>query len=40
MAKNLQYMARKLNEDKSGFTEFMVVNAAKFFLDRMKVSRS
>jgi hypothetical protein len=39
-AKNLQYMARKLNEGKEGFNESMVVNAAKSLSDRMKVSRS
>jgi hypothetical protein len=33
-------MARKLNEGKKGFNEFIIVNAAKSFLDRMKVSRS
>jgi hypothetical protein len=33
-------MARKFSEDKPGFTEFMVINAAKSLFDRMKVSRS
>jgi hypothetical protein len=33
-------MARKLNEDKSGFIESMIVNAAKSLFDRMKVSRN
>jgi hypothetical protein len=33
-------MARKLNEDKPGFTEFMIINIAKSLFDRIKVSRS
>jgi hypothetical protein len=33
-------MARKLNEDKPGFTESIIINTAKTFLDKMKVSRS
>jgi hypothetical protein len=40
IVKNLQYMARKLNEDKEGFNKSIIVNAAKSFSDRMKVSRS
>jgi hypothetical protein len=33
-------MARKFNEGKPGFTEFIVINVAKSFFNRMKVSRS
>jgi hypothetical protein len=33
-------MARKFNKGKPGFIEFMIVNAAKSFFNRMKVSRS
>jgi hypothetical protein len=33
-------MARKFNEDKPGFTEFIIINAAKFFSDRIKVNLS
>jgi hypothetical protein len=33
-------MARKLNEDKLSFTEFIIINTAKSFSDRMKVNRS
>jgi hypothetical protein len=33
-------MARKFNEDKSDFTESMIINAAKSFFNRIKVSRS
>jgi hypothetical protein len=33
-------MARKFNESKLDFTEFMIVNVAKSFSDKIKVSRS
>jgi hypothetical protein len=33
-------MARKLNEGKEGFNEFIIVNTAKSLSDRMKVSRN
>jgi hypothetical protein len=33
-------MARKFNEGKEGFNEFIFVNAAKSLLDKIKVNRS
>jgi hypothetical protein len=33
-------MARKFNENKSDFTEFIVINTIKSLSDRMKVSRN
>jgi hypothetical protein len=33
-------MARKFNEDKENFIEFIIVNAAKSFSDKIKVNRS
>jgi hypothetical protein len=33
-------MARKFNEGKPDFTEFIIVNAAKSLFDRIKISRN
>jgi hypothetical protein len=33
-------MARKLNENKPGFTEFMIINITKSLFNKIKVSRS
>ena len=33
-------MARKLNENKLSFTEFIIINTAKSFSDRIKINRN